>query len=166
MTKARHLFLMRHAKALPDSADGSDHARALSPRGWAQLRQVAPLLNAATGDAALHVLCSDARRTRETWDGLERAEHPVFEPALYLASASVLDRLTRASVRSHAHVLMIGHNPGLRELNIARLNAAAHIRADEDLARQRFPTSWIAWHQREGGENTAWTFNGFLRPGE
>lgn len=63
------LVLLRHAKAEPHS--GSDHERALAPRGRSQALEVGRQL-AALGWAPQLVLVSDALRTRQTWAGVAR----------------------------------------------------------------------------------------------
>jgi phosphohistidine phosphatase len=65
------------------------------------------------------VLCSDARRARETLEGvvpgLDTPEVR-FEDGLYAASAeSLLERL-RSLPDDIEEVLLVGHNPGLRDV--------------------------------------------------
>lgn len=114
------LFLLRHAKAVAQHADG-DRARALSDVG----RDSASTIAAAIAErhmAPSLVLCSDSARTRETLDIVLPALKPkpeiVYEEALYLADAKqLLQRLRRIpdSVRS---VMLVAHNPGLQELAV------------------------------------------------
>jgi len=115
------LFLLRHAKAVAQHADG-DRTRGLSDAG----RDSARTMAAAAAErhfAPSLVLCSDAVRTRETLDivlpALKPAPDIVYEEALYLADAKqLLQRLRRIpdDVRS---VMLVGHNPGLQELAVA-----------------------------------------------
>lgn len=115
------LFLLRHAKAVPQHADG-DRARGLSDAG----RDGARTMAAAAAErhfAPSLVLCSDAVRTRETLDivlpALKPAPDIAYEEALYLADAKqLLQRLRRIpdDVRS---VMLVAHNPGLQELAVA-----------------------------------------------
>ena len=114
------LFLLRHAKAVAQHADG-DRARGLSEAGRDSARAM------ATAAAERHfapslVLCSDAVRARETLaivlPALKPAPEIVYEDALYLADAKqLLQRLRRIpdDVRS---VMLVGHNPGLQELAV------------------------------------------------
>ncbi|HEV2263902.1 MAG TPA: histidine phosphatase family protein [Stellaceae bacterium] len=114
------LFLLRHAKAVAQHADG-DRTRGLSDVG----RDSARTMAAAAAErhfAPSLVLCSDAVRTRETLDIVLPALKPepeiVYEEALYLADAKqLLQRLRRIpdDVRS---VMLVGHNPGLQELAV------------------------------------------------
>jgi phosphohistidine phosphatase len=106
------------------------------------------------------VLCSTARRTRETWDGVRnglRAAHDVrFVPEVYEATADdLLDVLHQVDDR-YTSVLLIGHNPGMEEL-------AGGLAADgkrKALARlgNGFPTGAlatlsfdVAWAELERG---------------
>ena len=138
------LHLLRHAKSSAKE-DVEDHDRPLSRRGRKTARRVGRNLSAKLGTVGL-VLCSSARRTRETLDLVldELALRPrtSIEDELYLASRERLAaRLGRLGARD-ANVLLIGHNPGLHELAIAL--------ADEDspafpaLASGKFPTAACA----------------------
>lgn len=114
------LFLLRHAKAVPQHGDG-DRARGLSEAGRDSARTIAAAM-AERHIAPSLVLCSDAARTRETLDlvlpALKPAPETVYEETLYLADAKqLLQRLRRIpdSVRS---VMLVAHNPGLQELAV------------------------------------------------
>ncbi|HKX07713.1 MAG TPA: histidine phosphatase family protein [Stellaceae bacterium] len=110
---------MRHAAAAGKGAGGSDRERPLTPDG----RRAAELLGRrlkSEGMSPDHVLCSPARRARETLDGLAIALGALppadFDDALYLADChSVLHHL-RAVPAETKCLLLIGHNPGLEEL--------------------------------------------------
>jgi phosphohistidine phosphatase len=89
------------------------------------------------------VLCSSARRTRETLDLIQDAIGPQvpihIEPELYLADApGLLARLHRLP-RDVPSVLLIAHNPGLQELACELADAASR----ERLTR-KFPTAALA----------------------
>src|ERR1700733_13027553 len=93
----RQLILLRHAKsAWPN--DVPDHERPLAPRG----RRDAPAAGRwlrKSGYAPDRVLCSTARRARETWKLAEEAfgaqPQTVFEERVYGASTSALLDLAR-----------------------------------------------------------------------
>lgn len=140
------LMLLRHAKAVAHR-DIGDHGRGLAPRGVANAR--------ALGRDWSHerllpdlALISDARRTRETWDALQRGWPELesvaaeFEPALYLASAPTLLQRVQSAAASARHVLLLGHNPGLAELAMALVGFGDRYA----LARmaQKFPTCGLA----------------------
>jgi phosphohistidine phosphatase len=135
------LHLLRHAKSSA-KGDVEDHQRPLSPRGRKMARRVGRNLSAKLGAIDL-VLCSSARRTRETLDLVldELSPRPLtlIEDELYLASREKLAaRLGRLDARD-ANVLLIGHNPGLHELAVAL--ADENSPAFRALASGKFPTA-------------------------
>jgi phosphohistidine phosphatase len=144
------LTLLRHAKAEEGSPGQDDHDRALRPRG----HRAAVLVGIETvGSVPDLVLCSTARRTRETLAGLVeswgQAPSVLYERELYLATPeTLLKQLTRLATDTRS-VWLIGHNPGLHELAVSLLgntigDAALHM---------RFPTAARAvftlqsWHE-------------------
>ena len=135
------LHLLRHAKSSAKD-DVDDHERPLSRRGRKTARRIGRNLSARLGAIDL-VLCSSARRTRETLDFVLDAFSPrpraSIEDELYLASREKLAaRLGRLDAR-HVNVLLIGHNPGLHELAVAL--AAENSPAFRALASGKFPTA-------------------------
>ena len=82
-------------------------------------------------------MCSDATRTRKTWDGLAPAlpGTPILhlKPALYHAGPDVMLAVLRNATEDC--VMMIGHNPGISEF-AARLVAHAPVNPEF----QRYPT--------------------------
>jgi phosphohistidine phosphatase len=138
------LHLLRHAKSSAKE-DAEDHERPLSRRGRKAARRVGKNLSAKLGTLDL-VLCSSARRTRETLDFIVEEFSPrprtSIEDELYLASPEKLAaRLGRLDPRD-ASVLLIGHNPGLHELAIALADESSP--AFRALASGKFPTAACA----------------------
>jgi phosphohistidine phosphatase len=135
------LHLLRHAKSSwKDNVE--DHQRGLSRRGRDAARRVGEHLPAAVGPLDL-VLVSSALRTRQTLDlvlaGFAARPRILIEDELYLASAErLLERLRRLAEEDR-NVLMIGHNPGLRELALALADTATP--ASLPLVSGKFPTS-------------------------
>lgn len=117
------LILIRHAKS-PRPAGVADRDRPLSDRG----RRAADALGrwmAREGLLPDTVLVSDARRTRETWEGvaaaLPDAPAPRIERGLYEVGAEgMLAVLSRAEGRT---VALVGHNPGIGDLAAGLLTA-------------------------------------------
>jgi phosphohistidine phosphatase len=113
------LYLMRHAKAVPQAENMRDTDRPLEERGRVGARAVAKWLKRQKIAPDL-VLCSPSARTRETLDliaeSFPRAPEIAYEPGLYLASAERLLERIRDIPDSVEHVLILGHNPGLHEL--------------------------------------------------
>jgi phosphohistidine phosphatase len=129
----RFLVLVRHAKA--ERPDGvADIQRPLTPRGhadaaaagvWLAHRRVAPNV----------VLCSPAKRTRQTWHGIalgmaegagsgnatEAGGGAVvrYDPALYTGDVQDLLELVRGVDEKAGTVLLVGHNPAISLLSAA-----------------------------------------------
>ena len=131
------LILTRHAKSSWDDPTMPDHDRPLNARGIRGAAVIGGWL-ASRGDVPGEVLCSDARRTRETWEGIAphlggAAPEVRMKPALYHAGPDVMLAVLRGA---HAPVvMMLGHNPGIAEF-AARL--LAHPPVDPDF--HRYPT--------------------------
>jgi phosphohistidine phosphatase len=165
VTGAHRLVLLRHAKSdWPN--DIADHDRPLAKRG----RRDAPAVGRWLGNSGYlpdAVVCSTARRTRETWDlvadGLTAAVPgtvpPVsYEPRVYDATVLRLLMLVREFSEEHRAVLLIGHNPGMAELT-------AGLADPPPQAPLSFPTATVAvlgipgaWADIAPGEATLLAF--------
>ena len=139
MTDGRlRLILTRHAKSSWDDPAIDDHDRPLNKRGVRQARELGDWL-ASRGYDPEEVLCSTARRTRETWAGIESAvlhTRPEVHilPKLYAAEpAMLLGQVQRAHMPV---VMVIAHNPGIAEF-AASLVATPPV----DPEFRRYPTS-------------------------
>jgi phosphohistidine phosphatase len=110
------VYLLRHAHAEPAIPGQADSARPLSEHGQAEADAVGH--HFATLACPVRVLCSPARRTRETAErvlavlGYIDTRH---DPRIYEATPGdlidVLDENAEAGC-----VLLVGHNPGLERL--------------------------------------------------
>ena len=108
------LLLLRHAKA---GIGTPDRDRGLTGRGRRQSAAAGRYL-AVEGLLPDFVLCSDARRTRETLDGLSLGEGQAvqFAPELYDGDVPELLALLRGiEDDSVSRVLVIGHNPTISD---------------------------------------------------
>ncbi len=108
------LILTRHAKSSYDDPLLPDIDRPLNPRGQRSAALLGQWLT-SRGDIPDEVLCSNATRTRETWEGLAATmKHKAdlrLIPALYHAGPdAMLAVLQSAEFRL---VMMLGHNPGI-----------------------------------------------------
>lgn len=110
------LILTRHAKSSWDDPTLQDRDRPLNARG----RRAAAALGAwlaSRGYLPDEVLCSDALRTRQTWEGiapaLPAAPALTLKPALYHAGPDVMLAVLRHA--TGRMVMMLGHNPGIAE---------------------------------------------------
>jgi phosphohistidine phosphatase len=145
---ARTLVLLRHAKAT-HPAVVADVQRALTPRGHADAAAAGAWLANQRLFPDL-VLCSPARRTRETWHGVALAlggqasnASVAYDPGIYEATSGpeLLDLIT-ATGPEIGTVLVIGHNP-----TMSMLSALLDPAADDGLrtcgiAVHRFPGAW------------------------
>ncbi len=113
----RQLILLRHAHAVPAADGQSDEDRALSPQGLAEAQSAGRWL-AAQSLVPDRVLCSPARRTRETLEAVLETLGYVeqrLEPGIYEGTAGTLAGLADAN-REAERLLLVGHNPGLERL--------------------------------------------------
>jgi phosphohistidine phosphatase len=114
----RHLVILRHAKsAWPDGTP--DRQRPLNERGRRDAAAAGRWLRDNVGRLDV-VVCSPARRARQTWE-LAAAElpdppAPRFDEDVYGASPSSLLTLIAALPDDAAAGLLIGHNPALQDL--------------------------------------------------
>ncbi|MFC0029622.1 histidine phosphatase family protein [Micromonospora chaiyaphumensis] len=125
----RTLVLLRHAKA-EQSQEMPDEERPLTARGHADAAAAGAWLarHALLPDV---VLCSTAKRTRQTWHGVAlgatgsppeggpAGSVPAvrYEPAAYDAHPDALLDVVRAVDPKAAYVLLIAHNPGISLLS-------------------------------------------------
>jgi len=118
MEGRRTLIVMRHAKA-GELPGGPDAERALSERGrrdgaaagqWLAERDFIP-------DT---VICSSARRTRQTWQQvsaeLEAQVSFSADASLYLAEVDDLLAIIALTAPEVSTLMYIGHNPGAAQL--------------------------------------------------
>jgi len=139
----RRLVLLRHAKS--DWPDVPDHDRPLAKRG----RRDAPVVGRWLGESGYApdaVVCSTARRARETWElasaGLRSAAPGAspsvcYESRVYEATTLALLMLVREFPSEWRTALLVGHNPGLAEL-------ALGLAAPPSGPPAAFPTAAVA----------------------
>ena len=114
--------MLRYAKSSWKDRSLADRDRPLAGRASEPPRPMAGHID-AEGIRPDLVLCSPARRTRETLERVQAAfGDPVearFEDALYGASeAELLARLWALPPEAQS-VMIVGHNPGLEDLALA-----------------------------------------------
>jgi phosphohistidine phosphatase len=139
----RRLVLMRHAKS--EWPEVADHERPLAKRG----RRDAPVVGrwlGASGYVPDAVVCSTARRARETWElaltGLAEAAPGAapavrYEDRVYEATVLGLLMLVREFDDEWRTAVIVGHNPGLAELT-------AGLARPDSAPPQAFPTAAVA----------------------
>ena len=118
MQDRHRLIVMRHAKA-GELPGGPDFERALRPRGQRDSAAAGSWL-AARGFRPDSVICSAARRTRQTWHYLEQelGGEPEFtaEQRLYQADSEDVAEIIRQTPEAVGTLLYIGHNPAAADL--------------------------------------------------
>ncbi len=139
----RRVYLLRHAKSSWKDRSLADRDRPLAGRGKRAAKAVAGHIE-AEGIRPDLVLCSSARRSRET---LERVEvgfgervEARFEPGLYGASESELLARLRALPPEVDSVMIVGHNPGLEDLALALASKGA----ERARTAEKYPTAALA----------------------
>lgn len=139
------VFFLRHAKSSWDDPSLADYDRPLAERG----RKTAPVMGSYMRRAGFlpeKVVCSGARRARETLDAVAGPwpDRPPVEirDEIYHGGSDVLLQLLRTLPDTLGSVMVVGHNPALEELALA---LAPH---GEPEARRRmaekYPTGALA----------------------
>ena len=129
----KQLYLLRHATAEPWSPLSNDFSRSLSSSGTRHAQLVAGwvLKTLAPPDT---VLCSPAKRTRETlapilghWPKLLSITD--YVDSMYGASLNMLMTLAEDAFSYSERLLMVGHNPAVTEIlvNVLQQRQAASI---------------------------------------
>ncbi len=138
------VLLLRHAKSSREDPEVADFDRPLTRRGQRDAPRLGKWMH-ETGHKPDLVLCSDAKRARETWAGLaetlQSAAPALFERGLYMANAKALIHRLHRLAGNVGSVLVIGHNPGLEDT--ARALADGKGEALERM-RRKFPTAALA----------------------
>ena len=146
MSGSRTIHLLRHAKSSWDDPALADLQRPLAPRGW----RAAVAIRGHLIEAGIRpdlILCSPARRTRQTLEGLAGALEDVpvrVEEGIYFGGVPAVLELLRMLPRSCTSVMVIGHNPTLEELAMELLDPQAEH--DPSLRRMslKYPTGALA----------------------
>ncbi|MCC5872726.1 MAG: histidine phosphatase family protein [Gammaproteobacteria bacterium] len=147
----RELLVIRHAKSSWDAPLDADFDRRLNQRGIDDGAKMARVY-ATTLPSPDRVLCSPARRTRDTLAFLipDLVDPRVveYDDSLYLAAASTWLSWIQAAPSSCRVLLLMGHNPGLTELvNQLRPGDAPALENLPTLGAAHFrsSSSWSAW---------------------
>jgi phosphohistidine phosphatase len=139
----RRVYLLRHAKSSWKDRSLADRDRPLAGRGKRAAKAVAGHIE-AEGIRPDLVLCSPARRTRETLERVEAAfgeqVEVRFEEALYAASEAELLASLRALPAEVQSVMIIGHNPGIEELALGLASEGA----ERARMKEKYPTAALA----------------------
>jgi phosphohistidine phosphatase len=139
------LSLLRHAKSSWSNPALPDRERPLATRGVTD----APLMGKAMAERGIDpelVLCSSARRTRDTLDLVlpELRVEPkiVYVDALYHASPEEMLELLHGVQPGANRVMLVGHNPEIQAFALDLVGSGPkHFR---DRLRTKYPTAGLA----------------------
>jgi phosphohistidine phosphatase len=141
----RRLILLRHAKSDWSVAGRADHDRELALRGNDSATKIGAYMarHALLPDL---VLCSTAVRARRTWalvaEALAEAPPVTYDDRLYEVGAKAILDVVRASSPEVHGLMVVGHNPGLRDL--AELLIASGDIETRQRMLEKFPTAGLA----------------------
>jgi phosphohistidine phosphatase len=149
------LILLRHAKSSWHDPAIPDQDRPLNSRGVA----AAPLMGRAMAKHGLDpdlVLCSPARRTRDTLalvlPQLKTEPQIVYEDDLYHATAAEMLALLQKVAPAASQVLMVGHNPELQSFALDLIGSGPnHLK---DRLESKLPTAGLVVLRFQAG---AWS---------
>ena len=139
------LSLLRHAKSSWSNPALPDRERPLATRGVTD----APLMGKAMAERGIDpelVLCSSARRTRDTLDLVlpELRVEPkiVYVDALYHASPEEMLEMLHGIQPGANRVMLVGHNPEIQAFALDLVGSGPkHFR---DRLRTKYPTAGVA----------------------
>lgn len=142
MDATKWLIVLRHAKS-DWSDDLPDHDRPLAPRGTRDAPKLGRWL-VETGHVPELVVCSTARRTRETWQRVSDelpAKPPVeYDEDLYGGDVGEFLNAARRTPADVTTLAFVGHEPGVSDLTL-------HLAGFGDDTREvqtKFPTGAAA----------------------
>lgn len=158
MRDRHRLIVLRHAKA-GELPGGPDVERALRPRGQRDSAAAGSWL-AAGGFLPDAVICSAARRTRQTWQHLSTTlgGEPDFsaERRLYEADSDDVLEIARQTPEEVGTLLYIGHNPAAAGL-VGLLTGAEPAFPAAAIAVIALPGEWAGLAPGAGELVASWS---------
>jgi phosphohistidine phosphatase len=138
------LSLLRHAKSSWKDPTIPDHDRPLNARGTTE----APLMGNAMAKHGLQpdlVLCSTARRTRDTLQlvlpELKTEPKIVYEGGLYHGTPAEMLGILHEVGAGPSHVLLVGHNPEIQSFALDLIGPGPkHLK---DRLEEKLPTAGL-----------------------
>ena len=163
-----NLMLLRHAKSSWAETGQADIDRPLNERGKCAAAEMGRYM-ASNGLEPKLILCSPARRTKETW-GLVAAKLPgtsevqIAAEIYDFSGGKTLMECLRHKAGAATSVLLVGHNPsiaGLAQTLVGTGNGKLRQRLDE-----KYPTAALAvisfdlanWESLSAGSGTLLRF--------
>jgi phosphohistidine phosphatase len=147
------LSLLRHAKSSWKDPTIPDRDRPLNTRGKTE----APVMGKAIAKHGLDpdlVLCSSARRTRDTLElvlpELKTEPKIVYEDGLYHGTPQEMLDILHAVAPSVSQVLLVGHNPELQSFALDLIGSGAkHLK---DRLEVKYPTAGLVVLRFQAGD--------------
>lgn len=147
--RGRHaslLMLLRHARAGWAEPGMRDFDRPLTQSGRSDAEAVGRAMRAA-GHVPDRVLCSTARRARETWQAVapllgHDAAAAEFMDGLYHEDAAFYLAAVRRQTADASALLLVGHNPMIEDLALAL--AGEEAGGGHPVLRSGFPAAGLA----------------------
>lgn len=139
------LLLLRHAKAVWAEPGERDFDRRLKRSGVADSRSIGEQMT-VHGLVPDIVLCSTARRARETWEGVAEIIGPMEGRVTYLDELYSSDATGYLEIARNApaaeSVMLVGHNPMMEDL--AEILSGSGDLAARTVLASGFPKSGLA----------------------
>ncbi len=150
MNDERLLYVLRHAKSSWDDPAMEDHDRPLAPRGLRAASVLASYIVASDIRPEL-VLCSSARRTRETLEGVNvGGEHQISRHFYEITCGELIADLRQVPPDTGS-VMVVGHNPTLQMVVLKLTGGVSVGGGSNDEVRsqlieieRKFPTGALA----------------------
>ncbi len=156
--KRATIILMRHAHAAWPQPGEKDFDRSLDDAGHREAREMASKL-AASGVAPTRVLCSTAKRCRETLAAFvaiwEQQPEIIYDDRLYTGGLPVyIETVTTGP--DEGPLMILGHNPMIEDIFV-------YMADGQEGDFSGYPTAGLAILYREDGDSK-WTLDAFLQP--
>ncbi len=115
----RRLIFMRHAEAQMIQYGKPDKDRAITMEGMNQLEALRLKLKGRLSGVD-YVICSNARRTRQTLEGIKALlpanVEVAFDDGLYQGDQNLIWELITGVDSKYSGILVIAHNPGISQV--------------------------------------------------
>mgnify|MGYP003382529356 CR=1 FL=1 len=156
------LLLLRHARAAWAEPGMRDFDRPLDSSGYADAAAVGAII-VAENYIPDRVICSSARRARETWDAvgkhLARSIEVIFTDQLYITDATGYVNFIRDNGAADS-LLIVGHNPMIEDVCFAL--AASGEESATNARSSGFPACGLAAIGFPGALTEAGPSRGYL----
>lgn len=142
------IIIMRHAQAQLEQYGKNDRERTITMTGMHEIDAIRQQIHGKLAGVSL-IMCSNARRTRQTLDGIKpvlpNSAEIHYDDSLYNAGPECLWHKIQTTSPLHKNIMILGHNPGV-SLLVSAIDASI---------ASSFPTCGVAicessvdkWHE-------------------